>query len=290
MTSAAQNPIFPRRDGPEVGVPLDRTKLAEDICEVGRRLYTNGFIAAMEGNVSIRIGDDEVMGTPAGACKGYLTPDMIVTCDMDGNQLSGTERVSTEIQMHLTVYRARPDVKAVVHAHPPKCTGFAVAGVPLDRAVLAEVVVTLGCVPLAEYGTPSTRELADSVDRLVRMSDGLLLSNHGALTVGKDIYDAYFKMEVIEHFAEISLISRQLGGERLLPRKEVSRLLDLRKKVYRIEGPPSEASCPVPAEGVDAEGADGADGEMIQLTRAELVELISDAIREVGGRGSGSGT
>lgn len=259
---------------------MNRDQLKEDICEVGRRLYGNGYIAAMEGNMSIRLSDTEVMGTPAGACKGYLTPEMIVTCDMNGGQLSGSERVSTEIQMHLTVYRARPDVKAVVHAHPPKSTGFAVAGVPLNRAVLAEVVVTLGCVPLAEYGTPSTQELADSVDRLVRMSDGLLLSNHGALTVGQTIYDAYFKMEVVEHFAEISLISRLLGGERLLPQKEVSRLLDLRQKVYQLSGPPGgAAACPVPAE---AGGGNGDD--VIQLTRQELVALISDAIREVGGR------
>lgn len=263
-------------------VHVDREKLKEDVCEVGRRLYANGYIAAMEGNVSIRISANEVMGTPAGACKGYLTPDMIVTCDMEGKQLTGTERVSTEIQMHLTVYRARPDVEAVVHAHPPKCTGFAVAGVPLDKAVLAEVVVTLGCVPLAEYGTPSTRELAESVDRLVRMSDGLLLSNHGALTVGKDVYDAYFKMEVIEHFAEISLISRQLGGERLLPEKEVQRLLDLRQRVYRLDGPPGGQACPVPAEGMERDVSGGSD-EIIQLTRAELVRLISEAIREVGG-------
>lgn len=255
-----------------------RDQLKEDVCEVGRRLYGNGYIAAMEGNVSIRVSDDEVMSTPAGICKGYLTPDMIVTCDMEGEKLTGELRVSTEIQMHLTVYRARPDVRAVVHAHPPKCTGFAVAGVPLNKAVLAEVVVTLGCIPLAEYGTPSTRELAESVDRLVRMSDGILLSNHGALTVGKDIYDAYYKMEVIEHFAEISLISRQLGGERLLPQKEVSRLLDLRQRVYQLEGPPGGASCPVPAE-VAAAGGE----ETIQLTRDELVQLISDAIREVGG-------
>ena len=255
-----------------------RDQLKEDVCEVGRRLYGNGYIAAMEGNVSIRISEDEVMSTPAGVCKGYLTPDMVVTCDMEGEKVTGELRVSTEIQMHLTVYRARPDVRAVVHAHPPKCTGFAVAGVPLNKAVLAEVVVTLGCIPLAEYGTPSTRELAESVDRLVRMSDGILLSNHGALTVGKDIYDAYYKMEVIEHFAEISLISRQLGGERLLPQKEVSRLLDLRQRVYQLEGPPGGASCPVPAEVAAAGG-----GEMIQLTRDELVQLISDAIREVGG-------
>jgi L-fuculose-phosphate aldolase len=249
-------------------------KLKEDVCEIGRRLYQNGYIAAMEGNASIRVGENEVMSTPAGVCKGYLTPSMIVTCDLAGKKLSGDLRVSTEIQMHLTVYQARPDVKSVVHAHPPKSTGFAVAGVPLDRAVLAEVVVTLGCIPLAQYGTPSTQELADSVDRLVRISDGILLSNHGALTVGKDIYDAYYKMEVIEHFAEISLISRQLGGERLLPRREVSRLLDLRQKVYQLQGPPGGDACPVPAEAAG-------DGDEIRLTRKELVELIAEAIREV---------
>ncbi|MFQ5789081.1 MAG: class II aldolase/adducin family protein [Acidobacteriota bacterium] len=256
---------------------MTREKSKEDICEVGRRLYQQGYIAAMEGNISVRVSGGEVLGTPAGACKGYLTPDMIVSCDMSGNKIEGRLRISTEILMHLAVYRARPDVKAVVHAHPPKCTGFAVAGVPLDRAVLAEVVVTLGCVPLAEYGTPSTRELADSVERLIRMSDGLLLSNHGALTVGKDVYDAYFKMEVIERFAEISLISRLLGGERLLPKKEVSRLLDLRQQVYGLEGPPGGDTCPVPAEAAAAMGG----GELIQLTREELVSLISDAVREM---------
>ena len=250
-------------------------KLKENLCEAGRRLYANGFIAAMEGNLSVRTGENEVIGTPAGVCKGYLTPEMLVTCDMEGKERS-SGRISTEIQMHLAVYRARPDVKAVVNAHPPKCTGFAVAGVPLDRAVLAEVVVTLGCIPLADYATPSTKELAESVDRLVRTSDGVLLSNHGALTVGRDILDAYYKMEVIEHFAEITLISRQLGGERLLPRGEVSRLLDLRQKVYRLDGPPGGDACPVPAEAV------GNGDEMIQLTRGELVTLISDAISEVG--------
>ena len=179
--------------------------------------------------------------------------------------------------MHLTVYQARPDVKAVVHAHPPKCTGFAVAGVPLNRAVLAEVVVTLGCVPLADYGTPSTKELADSVDQLIRTSDGLLLSNHGALTVGKDVYESYFKMEVIEHFAEISLISRLLGGERLLPKREVSRLLDLRQKVYGLSGPSGGVACPIPAESDDG-------SELVQLTRTELVELIAEAVRDIGGK------
>jgi L-fuculose-phosphate aldolase len=207
-----------------------------------------------------------------------MTPDMIVACDLSGKQLAGDMRVSTEIQMHLTVYKARPDVKAIVHAHPPTSTGFAVAGVALNRAVLAEVVVTLGCVPLAEYGTPSTRELADSVERLVSVSDGLLLSNHGALTVGQDVFDAYYKMEVIEHFAEVSLVSRLLGGERLLPREEVSRLLTLRSKVYGLEGPLGGAECPIPAETAATRG-----GDKIELTRDDLVHLIMDAVREVGG-------
>ncbi len=262
-----------------------REELKEDICEVGRRLYQHGYIAAMEGNVSIRLSEEEVLSTPAGVCKGYLTPDMIVSCDFAGKRIDGTLRVSTEIEMHLTVYRARPDVRAVVHAHPPKATAFAVAGVPLNRAVLAEVVVTLGCIPLAEYGTPSTKELADSVERLIRTSDGLLLSNHGVLTVGKEVLEAYYKLEVVEHFAEISFMSRLLGGERLLPRSEVSRLLSLRKGVYKLEGPPGGEACPIPAEEAGSVGAAaGADGnEMIQLSRDELVTLISDAIRAVGG-------
>ena len=165
----------------------------------------------------IEITDDIFFGQ--GLHQGFGGLDLPLGIVHRHEQTLSGPKISTEIQMHLAVYRARPDVSAVVHAHPPKCTGFAVAGVPLNRAVLAEVVVTLGCIPLADYGTPSTRELADSVDRLIRTSDGLLLSNHGALTVGQDVYDAYYKMEVIEHFAEISLISRQLGGERLLPKR-----------------------------------------------------------------------
>jgi L-fuculose-phosphate aldolase len=248
------------------------------MCEVGRRLYQRGYIAAKEGNVSIRISENEILATPAGVCKGYMTPDMIVTCDPSGKKLAGDLRVSTEVQMHLTVYGARPDVKAIVHAHPPTSTGFAAAGVALNKAVLAEVVVTLGCVPLAEYGTPSTKELADSVERLVRMSDGLLLSNHGALTVGTDIFDAYYKMEVIEHFAEVSFVSRMLGGERLLPSEEVSRLLSLRSKVYGLEGPAGGEACPIPAD-----TPSGRASERIEMSRDDLIRLIMDAVRELGG-------
>ena len=141
--------------------------------------------------------------------------------DLDGKKIAGERNPSSEMQMHLEVYRQRPEVQAVVHAHPPIATGFAVAGIPLDRAVLAEVVTTLGSVPIAEYATPSTTELPEAVRKYVKAHDGMLLANHGALTLGADVFAAYYKMETIEHFAKISLVARMLGGERLLSREEV---------------------------------------------------------------------
>src|SRR5206468_4621992 len=145
---------------------------------------------------------------------------MMVVTDLDGKKIAGERNPSSEMQMHLEVYRQRPDVQAVVHAHPPVATAFAVAGIPLDRAVLAEVVTTLGSIPIAEYATPSTRELPDAVRKYIKAHDAMLLANHGALTVGTDLFSAYYKMETIEHFAKISLVARLLGGERLLSRQE----------------------------------------------------------------------
>ena len=164
--------------------------------------------------------------------------------------------------MHLEVYRRRPDVQAVVHAHPPIATGFAVAGMPLDRAVLAEVVTTLGSVPIAEYATPSTKELPEAVRKYVQAHDGMLLANHGALTLGKDLFSAYYKMETIEHFAKISLVARLLGGERVLSREEVFRLQDLRGR-YGIAAPapicaePTGRTCPADCQVVQAPSAPG---------------------------------
>ena len=202
---------------------LDLPSTAADIVEVGRRLWTRGYVASNDGNISVRLDAERLLMTPASVSKGFMTADMMVVTDLEGRLLSGApgRKPSSEIQMHLVVYRERPDVGAVVHAHPPLSTGFAVAGIPLDRAVLAEVVTTLGSIPIAEYGTPSTQELADAVAPYVRMHDGLLLANHGALALGRDLFGAYYKMETIEHFARISLVARMLGGERLLSREEV---------------------------------------------------------------------
>ena len=174
--------------------------------------------------------------TPKSVCKGFMTPDMMCITDLDGRKLQGDRDPSTEMLMHLEVYRQRPDVQAVVHAHPPTATGFAVAGIPLDRAVLAEVLTTLGSIPIAEYATPSTAELPDAVRKYIKAHDGMLLANHGALTVGPDLFAAYYKMETIEHFAKISLVARMLGRENLITRQEVERLQGLRG-MYGIKSP-----------------------------------------------------
>ena len=210
--------------------------------------------------------------------------------------------------MHLEVYRQRQDVQAVVHAHPPTATGFAVAGIPLTRAVLAEVVTTLGSIPIAEYATPSTTELPEAVRKYVKAHDGMLLANHGALTLGKDLFGAYYKMETIEHFAKISLVARLLGGERLLTQQEVERLQGLRDH-YGITAP--APICPEPTQADQAEcqvieapvvpgrqlvGAERLAGpglgslagrramgpdEEIRLTYRELTALIEEAVRNL---------
>src|SRR3984893_7621620 len=207
-----------------------------DIVEVGRRVYARGYVASNDGNISIRLDEETVLTTPRSVSKGLMTPDMMVVTDLAGKKVRGARDASSELLMHLEVYKNRPDVRAVVHAHPPTATGFAVAGIALDRAVLAEVLTTLGSVPIAAYATPSTRELPEAVRKYIKAYDGLLLANHGALTVGGDVFAAYYKMETIEHFAKISLVARQLGREHLLSRREVERLQWLREN-YGITSP-----------------------------------------------------
>jgi len=228
-----------------------------------------------------------------------MTPDMMCITDLDGKKIQGDRDPSSEMLMHLEVYRQRADVQAVVHAHPPTATGFAVAGIPLDRAVLAEVLTTLGSIPIAEYATPSTRELPEAVRKYIKAHDGMLLANHGALTVGADLYSAYFKMETVEHFAKISLVARLLGRENLISREEVVRLQGLRD-TYGIKAPApicaegavveDDATCQIvqaPSSpgarlvpGVGPKPAAEADGE-IRLTYRELSALIEDAIKSL---------
>ena len=288
------------------------SSLRADIVEVGRRLYARGYTASNDGNISVRLSADRLLMTPKSVCKGFMTPDMMCITDLEGKKLQGDRDPSTEMQMHLEVYRQRADVQAVVHAHPPTATGFAVAGIPLDRAVLAEVLTTLGSIPIAEYATPSTKELPEAVRKYIKAHDGMLLANHGALTVGSDLFAAYYKMETIEHFAKISLVARLLGRENLLSREEVMRLQELRGS-YGIQAP--APICAVPgtelasrsvADRTGAAGdatcqtvqapkgdgsrlvadvvrrtAEGREDEEIRLTYRELSALLEDAIRSI---------
>jgi L-fuculose-phosphate aldolase len=286
--------------------------LRADIVEVGRRLYARAYTASNDGNISVRLGADRLLMTPKSVCKGFMTPDMMCITDLDGRKLQGDRDPSSEMLMHLEVYRQRPDVQAVVHAHPPIATGFAVAGIPLKKAVLAEVLTTLGSIPIAEYATPSTAELPAAVRQYIKAHDGMLLANHGALTAGADLFGAYYKMETIEHFAKISLVARLLGGENLIAREEVERLQGLRG-TYGIKAPApicadpatEDATCQVveapagrglrlvpdlldstmpaaaaPRHVAQPPAARTDEGE-IRLTYRELSALIEEAIRSV---------
>ena len=276
-------------------------QIRADIVEAGRRLYARGFVASNDGNISCRLDDGRIITTPKSVSKGFMTPDMMVIVDYDGNKVAGDREASTELPMHLEVYRNRPDANAVCHAHPPLATGFAVAGIPLTKAVLAEVITTLGSIPIAAYGTPSTAELPEAVRQYIKAHDGMLLANHGAVTCGPNVMAAYYKMETIEHFAKISLTARMLGGEYLISREEVERLQGLRG-FYGIPAPAplctdprelaagDQATCQV-LEAPDSQERlvpdaqamrrqASRDGE-IRLTYGELTALIADAVKNL---------
>lgn len=204
--------------------------LRKDICEVGRRVYQRGFVAANDGNISIRLEADRVLCTPTGVSKGYLNEDMLAICDMDGEQVAGSMKISSEIRMHLEIYKMRADVSAVVHAHPPTATGFAVAGIELTKCVLPEVIVSLGGIPLADYGTPGGPDIVEPMKPLLRDYDAVLMANHGVVTLGSHIMDAHFKMETVEHFAKIALVAQQLGAVHTLADKDVDDLIALRDR------------------------------------------------------------
>ncbi|HOB21344.1 MAG: class II aldolase/adducin family protein [Firmicutes bacterium] len=249
-------------------------QLKEDICEVGRRIYQNGYVAANDGNITVRIGENEVLTTPTGVSKGFMNPQMIIKVNMDGEVLSGDLKPSSELKMHLRVYKERPDVRSVIHAHPPTATGFAVAGIPLVRCILPEVIISLGSIPIAEYGTPSTEEIPDAIMKYLTDCDAVLLANHGALTVGTDLFNAYFKMETLEHFAKISLVARQLGGEQELPKEQVKKLYEVREKLGVKGRNPGCQSCGACDLEQTEDHAEESLREMVKrITRRVLSEL-----------------
>ena len=201
-----------------------------EMVRLSRMLHDKFFVAATDGNLSVRLDDDRLLCTPTGMSKGMLAEDDLVITDMRGRLLSGQRNVSSEIGMHLLIYKLRPDVRGVVHAHPPTATGFAAAGMALDQPLVSEVVITLGAIPLAHYATPGTAELAASIEHLVPMHDAILLANHGAVSYGRDLLNAFMKMETVEHFAQIALTAHLLGRQCPLTDEQIRKLAEVRDR------------------------------------------------------------
>ena len=210
--------------------PNVMTAHRRDLVRFSRWLYRKGFTPGTSGNLSVRLDDGSILATPTGCSKNLLRVDDMVTVDLDGQQISGTRKVTSEIGMHLAVYRARRDIKAVVHAHPPIATGFACAGRALDEPLCAEAIMTLGPVPLAPYATTGTDALPESLAHLIPGHSAILMANHGAVTYGDGLLDAFLKMETVEHFANICLVAHQLGSARPLQQLAIDDLLQAKER------------------------------------------------------------
>ena len=201
------------------------------IIDIGQRMYVRNFVAANDGNISVKTGENEVWATPTGVSKGFMKKKMLVKVDLDGNLLEGTYKPSSELKMHLRAYRENPDIRGVCHAHPPICTCFAIAGIPLDTPVLAEAVITLGDVPIAPYAELGSKEVPEVIAPYCHTHNGILLANHGSVTWAEDVYTAYYRLESMEYYANILLITEKiLGKQNLLSNEQIDALLAMREK------------------------------------------------------------
>lgn len=207
--------------------PYSEAELRRQLCDIGRMMYERGFIGAADGNLAVRLDDERLLVTPAGVLKGFMQPDMLVVTDRAGNPLDGG-RPSTEIKMHVALLEERPDVAAALHAHPPYTVSFSLAGIPLTRCVIPEIVVTIGNVPTVPYATPGTTELPDSLRAPIRSSDVLLLERHGIVTVADEIWNCFKLLDMVEHAAKITHLAMQLGGAKVLDREQVEKLVQSR--------------------------------------------------------------
>lgn len=244
----------------------DRRSITLEIIETGRRLWQRSYVAANDGNISVRLREQEFLTTTTGVSKGFMKEDDIVLVDQDGNSLDDGRKPSSELPMHLEIYRRRPDINAIVHAHPPTATGFAAAGLEMDRSILPEVILTLGTIALTPYGTTGTDELAEIVGKGILNNNGLLLQNHGAVTVGESLSQAYFRMETMEHFANITLVTRILGRQSVLGEDEIKRLMHMGSGGYEKQENNSKEST----------GKD----EKFLISRDELIALVKKIISE----------
>ncbi len=248
-----------------------------DICAVGRWIHARSFVVSTDGNVSVRLDSRRVLTSPTGMSKGMMVPDDLVITDLKGRKIAGRREASSELAMHLLIYNRRPEVHAVVHAHPPTATAYAAAGTPLNKALLSELIIALGCIPVAPYGTPGTQELSDALEPMVQHYDAILLANHGVVTCGQDLLSAFFRMETVEHFAQVSFMTELLGKQVLLSGRDVEKLLVARARYGTTTASTVIPECPVTRESA-AEGESRQ--ERISVTREELEALIEEAVRK----------
>jgi L-fuculose-phosphate aldolase len=249
-----------------------------EVCITGRWMYERGFIVATEGNLSVRLDDRHILTTPTCMNKGMLAPEDLVVTDLNGRQVSGTRKVSSELAMHLLFYRMRPGVNAICHAHPPTATGFAVAGCGLDRALLPELIA-VGQIPLVLYATPGTPELSAAIEPFIPHYDALLLANHGAVTSGRDLLSAFFRMETIEHCAKITLAAETASVPIMMSRRQVAKSTAARARHFVSTPPNAGAGLPAPSDSSESSE------DYVMLARHELDALIEEAVRKDRARG-----
>lgn len=264
---------------------MDESSARKLIIEIGNLLYERSYVVSSDGNVSIRLDEDRVLATPTMTCKGRMTEDCLAITDMEGKPLND-RRASSELAMHLLIYKMRPDIKAVCHAHPPHGTAFAVAGLAIDQPILSEVILTLGCVPLTDYGTPSTSELTESMKPFVEHHNALLMANHGAVAYGEDLWQAFDRLETLEHTAKIAILAKALGGANDLPQDAIEKLINIREKAGYLKANARCQACGYLHDaGIACEldvqypAAAGGNGSKISFTREELIELLSQAAK-----------
>ena len=262
---------------------MEESQARKLICEIGRLLYERSYVVSSDGNVSVRLDDNTVLATPTMTCKGRMTEDSLALTDLEGKPLSD-RRASSELAMHLLIYRERPDIKAVCHAHPPHGTAFAVAGLAIDKPILSEVILTLGCVPLTDYGTPSTNELTEAMRPFVKHHNALLMANHGAVAYGEDLWQAFDRLETLEHTARIAILAKALGGANDLPKDAIEKLINIREKAGYLTADARCQACGYLHEteincSLDKSSTGGLNGGKVSFTREELIDLLSQAAK-----------
>jgi L-fuculose-phosphate aldolase len=264
---------------------ISELEARKDIVKYSHKVQQYGFVSATDGNLSVRLDENRVLITPSGVPKGDIELDCPIIVDMDGNKISGAGKPSSEGKLHLEVFRLRSDVNAVIHAHPPKCIAFTIAGIPLDTCLLPEVVVTLGAIPTSPYATPTTEEVPESIRGLITKSDAVMLSRHGSLTVGKDLNGAFKILEKLEHSASIALYAKMLGGPVPFSKEELQKLYDLRKP-WGVEKEPlsceTAGSCSLQKNSTGSGISSYSSGSdtMVNVDLESLVDTIVEKVKQ----------